>query len=65
MYHPRPCRLVALERGDHLGMAAAHVQQGGQFEVAGHLQLRFEQLLLAGLVQVFEVIVQAKLAHGT
>ncbi len=65
MNHPRPRRLVALERSDHLGVTTTHVQQCGQFEVAGHLQLRFEQRLLAGLVQVFEVIVQAKLAHGT
>ncbi|MCY1447974.1 hypothetical protein D9M71_646180 [compost metagenome] len=45
-------------------MAAAYVQQGWQLEVAGHLQLRFEQILLARLVQVFEVVVQAELAHG-
>lgn len=64
MNHARSRRLVALERGDYLGMAAAYVQQRGQFEVAGHLQLRFEQVLLACFVQVFEVVVQAKLTHG-
>lgn len=64
MNHPGLRRLVALERGDHLGMAAAHVQQGGQFEVASQLQLCFEQRLLARLVQVFEVVVQAELTHG-
>ncbi|MNP41778.1 hypothetical protein D3C76_1354980 [compost metagenome] len=64
MDDPRPRRLVALERGNHLGMAAAHMQQDGQREVTTHLQLCFEQCLLARLVQVFEVVVQAELAHG-
>ena len=53
----------ALEGGDHLGVGAAHVQQGGQFEFPRQLQLGFEQRLLGRLVRLFHVMVEADLAH--
>ncbi|GAO95186.1 hypothetical protein PSA5_20735 [Pseudomonas syringae pv. actinidiae] len=54
---------VALEGGNHIGMTAAHMQQGRQIEVGRQLQLRLEDFLLAHLVQMIDVVIQANLAH--
>ncbi|MNJ61072.1 hypothetical protein D3C77_568430 [compost metagenome] len=55
---------MALERGDHRRMGAAHVQQRRQFEVAGQLELALEKVLLAFMVRRVDVVVQADLADG-
>ncbi|MOA57639.1 hypothetical protein D3C78_1818540 [compost metagenome] len=39
------------------------MQQRWQLEVAGQLQLGFEQFLLTLLVQCFDEVIQAELAH--
>ncbi len=64
MHHTGPAQLVAFECGDHRCMGAAHVQQHRQIEVDRQLQLPFEQGLLAGVVRVVDVEIQADLADG-
>ncbi|MNH37940.1 hypothetical protein D3C79_989080 [compost metagenome] len=57
-------KLVTLERGNHRGMTATHMQQGGQIEVDGQLQLGFEPVLLALAIQFRQVVVEAEFADG-
>lgn len=56
---------VTLEGGDHVGVAAPHVQQGGQVEVGSQLQLSLENRLLTRFVEVIEVVIETDLAHRT
>ncbi|MNP51079.1 hypothetical protein D3C76_1453780 [compost metagenome] len=69
---PRKCvndattrKFVTLERGNHRGMTAAYMQQGGQVEVDGQLQLGFEPVLLAFAIQFRQVVVEAEFTYCT